>query len=52
VQEDAGVAIELFGLGQLGLQQVTPRIEEPLQSGLDGFALSQEFFGSQDLVTA
>src|SRR5207249_11469083 len=39
--EEAGVAIELLDLGQLGRQQVAPGIKEPLQSRLDGLILGQ-----------
>ena len=37
--EDARVTIELFGLGQLGWQQMATRIKESLQARLDVFAL-------------
>ena len=40
--EDAGVTIKLFGLGQLGWQQMAAPIKESLQARFDAFALGQE----------
>ena len=50
--EEAGVAIELLDLGQLGRQQVAPGIKEPLQSRLDGLILGQLCLRVEHLTAA
>src|SRR6266566_2812604 len=50
--EDTGVAVKLFGLGQLGGQEVAPRVKESLQARLSGLALGEEFLSMQNLIAA
>src|SRR2546428_11537530 len=50
--EDAGVAIELLDLRQLGWKQAASAIKEPLQPRLNGLVLSHEFLSVENFIAA